>query len=354
MEDEPLISDEELSVEAEAPVENREFKALKVTDHEKARLIAIAKGEDPDAVGSDAPSADDEQDAEPAQGSAAAEVAEDDDDDAGQPEPQEQAVWYNDRDKAYAEQYGITEFELARLKDRDTLALLCQQIDRVRAIANKPEPKSETPAEGELSPKDANGFTNVEFYRQNGYDEATIALAESTRKQEERMAKFEADRERERADREQYEQQQYVASVHEAIDDLGMDSFFGRSVDDRGNPVQLSEKHLQRRVKLHDEIMALEIGYAQSGRTVPPMKTIVQKAKFLAFGDEIAARDKRGRYEKIAAQSQRRRPVGTSVSAATAMKSTPPENPYSTEAILQQPAMQRFFKDIEEKRGVRL
>ena len=90
--------------------------------------------------------------------------------------------------------------------------------------------------------------------------------------------------------------------------------------------------------------------------SVPPWAQVLKQAEVLAFGDEIARHEKAAQrttrtsqLQRLAAQSQRRRPVSSTAGSHAAYRSAPPANPHSTEAIVKHPDVEALLRRIEDK-----
>ena len=328
------------------------------------RILAIARGEDPDAIDSkeNDPPAD-----EPEAESPSSEVAEEPADAA--PEP---TSWVTEYDKQRALAYGLDPEDLAAYSSREEFGRVTRAIDKA---ASRREPTAaktvETPAPqdeeivDDTSPRDANGKLNLAYFEKNGYDEATIELVREQIANSEAREKHNQQLEAYRQEQEQAEAARYANEFHRAADELRPD-FFGRVLDEHGLPVEPSAVEIDRRQKLWDaaHLIADHMILAQQRQglppSVPPMSKLLKQAEVLAFGDEIAAHEQAAQragkrasrtdeLKRLAAQSQRRRPVAQTAGTHAAYRGAPASDPHSTESILQHPDVEAALRRINDK-----
>jgi hypothetical protein len=186
--------------------------------------------------------------------------------------------------------------------------------------------------------------------KEQGYEPASIRMAEQLNKQRQDFGALQSQLSQQQAYYAQLENERTIDSFHVEVDRLGIDDLFGKSDPN----AKLPNKAFKNREKVYNEAAALAQGYQATGRQIPPLEVLVQRAAQLAFGSELSARANQQKLEKIAEQSKRRRPVGTAVSTAQANKNTPSADPHSAEAILRRPELQKWRRDIEERTGRRV
>lgn len=326
------------------------------------RMVAIAKGEDPDAVTSESEAeedsiAEDEQSTEET-----VETAEESDDDAP-----EQASWFTAEDQQRALAYGLDPEDLAAYSSREEFGRVLRSIDKAAsrrepAVAKVADAPAETAEEAvdDTKPTDANGKINLAYY-ENNFDEGTVEAMRALRKQQDAT---EAQTQAIESFQRQQEQAQWHAHVnefHRSAEEIRPD-FFGRTVDDSGLPVQLSQVELDRRQKLWNaaEVISTHMIREQERQglppSVPPWKHVLKQAEVLAFGDEIAKHEqvsqrtsRTDQLKKVADQSKRRRPVASNASTHALTRNTPPADPYSTEAILRHPTVDAVLRKIQDR-----
>lgn len=325
------------------------------------RMIAIAKGEDPDAITSEADDAEvsDDQaaDAAPEQEEAsdAGEVAE---------EPKE---WFTAADKNRAVAYGLDPEDLAAYSSREEFGRALRLIDKATSRLAPAAPKAEAqeaPAEEEAvddtKPTDASGKINLAYFEKN-FDEGTVEAMKALRAQQDTVEKIAQDNESFRQQQEQAIWQTHVNEFHRAAEELNPE-FFGRTVDKSGLPVQMSQAELDRRQKLWgaanliSEHMTREQQAQGLPPSVPPWPIVLKQAAVLAFGDELAKHQKAAekqskvqQYQNIARQSKTRRPVASTASTHSAYRGAPPADPHSTQAIMQHPDVEAVLRKFQDR-----
>lgn len=328
------------------------------------RMVAIAKGEDPDAITSevdDAPAEEvvDEQLAD----DAADEVAEDP---AGEtPEP---TSWVTAADRARAKSYNLDAEDLDAYSSREDFGRALRLIDKA-ASRRDPSPAPQAPVTpsakadevaDDTKPRDANGKLNLAYFAKN-FDEATVELVkeqiantEAREKQSQELAYFQQQQE-------EQEFVRYAQGFHQAAEELRPD-FYGRTVDASGLPLDPSPAELDRRTKLWSkahlvtESIIAEQQEAGMKVSVPPWPQVLKQAEVLAFGDEIAKHEKVAKQttraqdlRRLATQSQRRRPVASTASTHAAYRGAPPADPHSTESIVKHPDVEALLRRLEDK-----
>lgn len=306
----------------ETPVANE----LELTPRE----IAIAEGRDPDEPAEVAETevvvADEPEVEQPAGEVADSEVSD-------PPADTPAGPWYSNYDRQYAEHHGLSEWHLQQFESRDEFRKAAALLDATSSRRQEPKPEpvkpqAEAPAEYVDKPI-VDGKLNVEFYRKNGYDEPTIAALQY---QQERLTSFEqrfADQEKKAAEQQQYAQQaeeeRQYAAFNQAADSIRPD-FYGKSVDDYGNPVRLTPEQQQRRDTLLDEVYWLtqRIAYEQERKgmrvAIPSYNALIKQAEPRAFGEELKRLDSGKKASAAQAQARTIRPAAGSVGAGSARR----------------------------------
>jgi len=329
------------------------------------RMIAIAKGEDPDAITSEADDAPaDEPEVDPADD--AGEVAEQPADDT--PEP---TSWVTEGDKQRARAYGLDPEDLAAYSSREEFGRITRAIDKAASRREPTAPKAvETPAPkvdevvDDTKPRDANGKLNLAYYEKN-FDEATVELVREQIAKDDLIAKQNQAIESFRQEQEEAAWIRHTNEFHRAAEEIRPE-FFGRTTDKSGLPVDLSPAELDRRQKLWNaaniisDHMLREQERSGLQPSLPPWANILKQAEVLAFGEELAKFEQAAQkaskqatrteqLQRVAAQSQRRRPVAQTAGTHAAYRGAPPSDPHSTEAILQHPTMEAVLRRINDK-----
>lgn len=340
------------------------------------RELAIAAGDDPDQI--ETPVAVPDQSKPAAEAAATPAVVETGaQDDAVKPGSKEAAstitppasnpAWINQEARDYAASYGLSE---AELKDYGSLA----ELRRAGAIFDKqitkakPAPATSAPGAATTAPavpatptaEQAKKFVayNIEELKKQNYDDFTIQMAEQQneiyaqlQKANERAEKAETGTAQIQQRFQQDAQRQEAAMFHQAADTLDETRF--------GRVAAMNPAADGNRKKLYEAALLINSGIkAQAEQqgvqpVFPTLPVLLKRAEALAFADEIRADERKRAQDELAAQSRRRRPVGTH-------KATRPVAPAKKAAetqddmvgrILADPANARFFKDAQEANG---
>lgn len=321
------------------------------------RMVAVAKGEDPDAISSEPPA---EEVAEQE------EVVEESDDAPADEQAEEPTSWVTDADRQRATAYGLDPEDLSVYSSREEFGRTLRALDKATSrLSPKPSGEYSPPAKDEAEeiddtkPVDASGKLNLAYYEKN-FDEGTVeamrvlrAQQDANEKQSAAIAAFQAQQEQELFDR-------HIQSFHSAAESLRPD-FYGRTVDKSGLPITPSKAELDRRQKLYDaaEVYMDHLARSQerSGMpvSIPPWPNILKQAEVIAFPQEIAAHEKavakatrEAQLKKVAEQSKNRRPVGSTASARAAYRNAPAADPHSTESIMRSPEVEAVLRRIAD------
>lgn len=305
------------------------------------REIAIAQGEDPDEI-QHIP--EQEQDA-PVEGGmeAAAAVQEEapasDEDSAGgsAPDEGEDGSWQTDSLKELAKSYGMSEDVLKQYGSAEELSrafrLADAQIIGLGRVSNEQpaqpgqaqppsgEPPAEVPALVELDPQK---------FIDEGYDENTVELVKGFVQQRETIKRLEATANQ----FSQFQQDMGVAQnalqrsqalndFHDKADAMDEERF-GRSLDADGKVAALSQEHEDRRRILWQKADEIKNGIVRQAQLqgvppqIPSTQVLLHRAEQQAFSEDIRKQDRATYQQKLKAQSNTRRPSGSSKPTAAA------------------------------------
>lgn len=289
-------------------------------------------------------------------------------------EPEQEAAesddWITDELKTRAASYGINESELADFESAADFDKAARRIDRFATKllsdpspaepaepAKEPEKDESDDDEYVDAPRDKKGRINVEFFRRNDYNDETIALAETARAQADAMAELQGGLNSIRAAQAEVEQQRVWNAVHEAIDAIGSDELFGKSIVD-GNAAPLKPELHKNRDAVYRVMHSMNESMKDAGQEPLSINDAARRAAIILYGEKIlsasgssSADAKKAQREKLVAQSKRVRPVAGSTSAKTSYKNAPPADPTSTEAILKSPEITSMLKRFREENG---
>lgn len=342
------------------------------------RELAIAAGDDPDQI--ETPVAVPDQSKPAAEAAATPAVVESSQDanggdnksTAGSKEaastitpPASNPAWINQEARDYAASYGLSE---AELKDYGSLAelrragaIFDKQITKAKPAPIAPTATATAPAiPATPTAEQAKKFVpyDIEDLKKQNYDDFTIKIASEQneiyaqlQKANERAEKAETGTAQIQQRFQQDAQRQEAAMFHQAADTLDETRF--------GRVATMNPSADGNRKKLYEAALLINSGIkAQAEQqgvqpVFPTLPVLLKRAEALAFADEIRADERKRAQDELAAQSRRRRPVGTH-------KATRPVAPAKKAAetqddmvgrILADPANARFFKDAQEANG---
>ena len=317
--------------------------ALELTDRE----IAIAQGLDPDNV----PVAKAEEVVEEAAvgegddgGSDVSDAGEADakDGEDGGKEAAAASTWVTDDVKALAGTYGLLDVDLADLESEGDFLRLARVLERRKPAAGgeaKPaEPVAKPDAAPEVKPAEsAKGDVpkiDPQKYIDAGYDEETVALARAAAKMQEQIDRLVPSFERQQKAFEAEQHRRTTEEFHQVLDDMGR---YGKSA-------KLTEADDGKRKRLWEAAAVVAKDIQANGREPPPLKTLLQRAEIVAFGDEIMAERKAELAKRVKSQSSRRRPVGRATTNP-GKRVLPGEADDPVAAIMASPDIQKFLAE---------
>lgn len=308
------------------------------------REIAILGGNDPDKVQADETTAEpkdgvnegtDAQDTTPAV--------------AGKIE----AAWITAETESEAESYGLSKDELIELGDEDSYKRTKRVLDRhlFQEGQRAMQPAAPAGTDATQGSKDAATAGKFEKYdldklKAEGYDDNILKLYAQ---QNEFLDIIESQRQQQA----QHAHQAHIQEFHTVADTLDAD-LFGKVFQD-GKPVKPSKAHDENRQKLYDAAETIVAGIfakAQAAKQepkIPPMQTLLSRAKDYVFADVIRERANKQRSKQLTDQSRLRRPAPGRTNRTTpsvAVETDP------IKAIVKSPDIQRFWANAQEANGV--
>lgn len=295
-----------------------------------AREIAIAKGEDPDAI----------------EETSSGEVESQEDD---------SPVGFSDTDRELATKYGIGEDELAEFGTPAALQKAVALIERLKPTDGTtdksasdavdggvvPEPKGEQDKQEDpwaIEKVDPDKFSEEE------YDEETRGLVKSLRKTQDALEQALGYIKTQQQAAEQEAAAKNAKVFHDTLD--SMPDEFGQSVKD-GKPVKLTAEQEAARLKVRDAAETIYAGLITRKAPVPPLEEIIKQAITMVNGVARKSADKR---QALLEQSAMKRSTGTAA-AATRRKPAPPSDG-TPESIASHPDIDRVWRQFQEANGV--
>lgn len=303
--------------------EEQEQDGIELTDRE----MAIINDQDPDAIVNDTPEGD-----EPVADSTDGEVSDDpvtedvvsEDNSADN----DSSSWLDDDAVELGSSYGLTKEDMQSFASQDEFNRAARLIDRQFATAGRQtqeapqapaapaqpaqqQPQVAQPSGQQQAPEEIS--LDPQRYIDAGYDDDTVALVKAAKAMREELDSLKP------AFETYVQQQQYQAQVqaqenrhkvladfHDALDEIDPD-IYGVSVDDDGNPIQLSAEAEANRQKAWNEAHIIATGMVETGQQPPSMKILMKRATRYAFADAIEKKNKAEYQRKVAEQSKRRR-----------------------------------------------
>lgn len=314
------------------------------------REVALAQGRDPDEV---VEAVDEKIEADVSGGDdGGSDVS-----DAGEVEATEGDVsgtdagaspaWLTEDIKAVAGTYGLSDVDLADLDSEDDFLRLARVLERRKPAAAGGEKKSNEPAaaaekpvavaEQKVEPSKADEAPAIDpqKYIDAGYDEETVALARAAASMQKQLQAIVPAVEMQRKSAEEAESRRIQGEFHQLADE------FGRY----GKLEKLDRESDAKRQKLWEAAGAVASSILASGQKLPPMKTVLQRAEIVAFGDEIMAERRAELAKKVQSQSSRRRSVGRTTTRKTGKAVLPGEADDPVAAIMAAPEIQKFLAE---------
>jgi hypothetical protein len=319
------------------------------------RQKAIARGDDPDAIPTEESTGDEVQ------------LEDETTPDAGTVDTQS-ASWITDGDRAKAKAYGMEPEDLDAYESREQFGSALRAIDRAYSRLPKPETQAEPAPKVEAKEPEyidelyVDGKVNIEYLRRHKDEvegsEFLLAQAEHTALLEKEVADLKASVSQREQESQQEQAHRELAAFNREVDRFRPD-VYGSSVDANGQPVPLKPEDADRRYKLlgacaayTDYIHSVQQAHGMSPST-PALSEVLKQAEFIAFPEEATSRakaeavkEREAELKRVAKQAARVRPVATTASVTAAHRGAPPEDPYSTTAIMRTPQIQAVLDRI--------
>jgi hypothetical protein len=333
-----------MSFESDVAVEESvESEVLELTERE----IAIAQGEDPDAVALD--------DVVDSDVSVVDQVADELLGDAKPEEKKAEAVEppkYSEAITGKAKSLGLSDEDVEAFGSEAALRLhvsLLERIEGLSATKAVDEVKTES-AEEKVEPTqdeliDLALYEGEDLPEDEKWDDRSLAIPRALRREQEARIQLQEqvksllEAEQARVTR------QVEDTFHSTVDTLD-DGTFGRSRDASGRVVKLSDEQFANRTKLYKEVdllaSALQEKAVREGKPVElTWEEVVEKARVTAFGSP-----KVSKAEALKKQSASRRPVSTS---ASAQRQIPKDD--SPESIAELPDIKALWDKFQRENG---
>ena len=288
------------------------------------------------------------------------ELSEEDEDTQVEPEASEEESWIDDSTIAEAESVGLNKDQLEALGSRDKFDQWMIGYDRKQIQDNQIQQQTEPPQQTERTQEDAStsAQTEVNFSGvdpavleslekilgdEDAYEDEVVAMARGT--------KFLIDQEtrREKAFQEQ-QQAQNEFMFHAAVDSLGHESLFGKSLDENNQYTKLSAEHLKNRQRMAGLADALARSIASEGHPVPHWEQLIKRVARAEFSDELKKQESRKRSKELRSQSAKRRGAGAAA-RPTKTRIDTGEHQDEAQRIASSPRLQSLWHDITNQQN---
>ncbi len=372
-----------MAIEPNPPAAEREPPV----DQLSAEEVRIARGEDREPLGSPPQAAPSEPPTELP---------------AGREEPssgddtevvEESTSWYSDDDRALAESYGLSEEQLKGFENQADFRRAALFFDQQLAASvtktaaptgEQPPPATPPPAPPAppapvskqppaplapppaAPPADADDI-DVEAYVKAGYDEDTLRLVRTLKAERDGRKSLDAEFQKLKQGFEQFQTATFQAAVqqdqqremngfHDVLDGLGEDRF-GQSIDEQGRVVQLSKQANGDREKVFQSYQIVKLGIIESAKRagvepkLPPQKVLIERARLLAFPDQIRQQERGRIREQIAKQSSRRRPVASTRNMSQGVAMPVGAETDEAVALANDPKLKKLWNQLHDEVG---
>ena len=334
------------------------------------REIAIAQGQDPDQDAS-APEGDTD-DTTAGETSEADETAEGVSKEASPEEAEDPETWIDNEAIQTAESYGL---EAGDLEGFDSLEefnratrLLAKQASNF-AIQSDPQQEREEPAESpDPTPAEAkeeldhpafdkDGNVDPEWFEKEEYDEATVMLARSFRKTQDKLNQSQQDQNLMWEHVAIEEQNRQINAFHDTMDKLDPE-FYGKSLDEDGNPIErLPEEHGERRQKtlvsyqaLVDSMTAMQKANGKQVK-LPSEEALRVQAHEIAHPERTRKVKSIQQVAKLRKQSNKRRRVGSSNGAQRSNRVAMSAEQIVADDLINDPELIAAYRGYQEENG---
>lgn len=311
------------------------------------RQIALASGKNPSDV-------DDEVDdvqIEAAEDEASEDAVSDESneteyfpDDDYEPEGED---WLDDKAKAYAASYGLTDQDLKSFGSMEDLERFGQLTDR-RLATQYQEFQQKPPKETDSSKTPTGNTGPFELFDpqkliDDNYDDTTVGLGKALRATQEALQKIMSN---------SGEAPDEFRDFDSSLDKMD-ESLFGTAFDAKGKRRQLSAAHAANRRAVFDAMdmvsRSVEAQQKESGQEMQiPQDILLQRAVSIAFGD-VRSRPKN--TAALQQQSRRRRPAGGRANGSMGAVIPRTTSDEDVAAIARSPKIRSFWEKAQRENG---
>lgn len=301
------------------------------------REIAIAQGDDPDAVesvaivdvdGNDTPTSEATETQEQVT-PVDSEVGQDDQGEGKEADAASGLGWVDAATRDLAESVGMADEDLKDYADANEFRRAVRLLDRQNAKYSKPATPADTGAERPADesataakPTETAAAKRARIDRQKyidaGYGETELALVDSQNALMDELEAKDAENKRFREEFTAFQQRERAATLEQMFNTV-VDGFdndrYGRTVTKDGKATQVTQEQQDYRRKLGEAAYEITQGIVNRAKDagvepqLPKFEVLLKRAELYAFGETIVNEKIQKRNAELAEQSRRRRPV---------------------------------------------
>jgi hypothetical protein len=326
------------------------------------REIAIAKGEDPDAVAKPEQKAESKVETNPAESGK--------DSESGKEAASDGVVsdWIDDEVRSLQGAYGLSEEDLKEFNGgedfRKALSFYDKQLVKRSAKADtkpdtKPEAaqnKAETQPANKTESKPDEFDLDPEQYKKAGYDEETVRVVRVAKELREQVKALTAKTESLSKRTEDEDRHRAVFEFHDHVDRMD-ESLYGRSADDDGNYKDLSPEQDANRRKLHEGLKTIVAAIERDAREAgvepkyPTFASLLKRAENFALGEELRKKTVERVRQDASNQSKQIRQVNRGKPVTPVTKKTVSREESEVSEIANDPKVRAFWDKATQENG---
>ncbi|MEM9354593.1 MAG: hypothetical protein AAGB04_00125 [Pseudomonadota bacterium] len=232
-----------------------------------------------------------------------------------------------------------------------------------------PQPNELSQVKLDDGPGVKDGKLDVDYYKKNNFDEATVAAVQALRLQQDQAEQQQSLLRQhqqmlagQQRDMELFVQQQAVEEhrrqandFHDAVDTIRPD-FYGNSLNEDGSTRRLTNEQADRRERLGaavreiEQTIRMQNQLAGRNQSIPSYAVLVRRAEQVVFGKELSEKATAEQAKKLRAQSHRRRPV--SRSAGTKAVNPKASQDLTAAEIASLPQVASYWQEAQEANGL--
>jgi hypothetical protein len=266
-------------------------------------------------------------------------------------------AWIKDEHRELAKSYGLSDDDLRDFGTEAEFNRAGRLIDKQFAAQLAPPPQLPEPPPLQKQPAQATDKMSVkpeldpDKFKAAGYDDEVLNVVKFAKEREAELAKLQERLEsQERANQEAEYRRTYetLEATYDSMDGRR----YGRRANKDGSQRELSRGERESRDRVNQAANTLAAGIIHTGKQLPPIGILLQRAEALTFAEDIRAEERRKVQAAITDQSKRRRPVSGQRPVKAAARSGKPTtmNEYAKD-VADSPAVVKAWNDAQEAAG---